>query len=547
MLDSSDAKLHDETPNERIEMSKRLNPSATEYRLPTGTRIRDLTNRLRAQSDVDLSNLETERRTYLDTFDWRLFGAGIRAEIAETDAGLHLVISELSSGELWRCIPVSAPPRFARELPEGPVRRRLGEIIEMRALMPLATISVRVRTASVQNRDAKTIARVQIERPMLEPATNGSRRRLGTTVRLSPVRGYDKAAERLSERLEKDLRLKRADEPLAGRALAAAGHEPGDYNSNLAVVLDPAMPADAAFRRLLARLLEVVLANEPGMRADLDSEYLHDFRVSVRRARSLVSQARGVIDESIREQLADELRWLGGITSEQRDLDVHLLEFHFGANSQMAELERYLQARQMRVHTRLVQDLDSARHAALLKLWGHIAAHEPAKAELESLLDARRAIHEVSRERIWKAYRSLSRHGRAVDDASPDEELHDLRKRGKKLRYLLESFRSIYDSDTIAGLISELKRLQNVLGEFQDTVVHAESLRAVAAEMMDDDAVSASTLMDMGSAADRLIERRGAARALFASRFAGFDAKKNRQHFRKLFAPAEVRPKNATS
>ena len=92
-------------------------------------------------------------------------------------------------------------------------------------------------------------------------------------------------------------------------------------------------------------------------------------------------------------------------------------------------------------------------------------------------------IEAVAAERIRKVYRRMVRDGRAIDDDSPDEALHELRKRGKELRYLLELFGGLFPSDVVKPMVSALKDLQDVLGRFQDRSVQVEMLRGTADEL----------------------------------------------------------------
>ena len=73
--------------------------------------------------------------------------------------------------------------------------------------------------------------------------------------------------------------------------------------------------------------------------------------------------------------------------------------------------------------------------------------------------------------------------GRAIDDDSPAEDLHELRKVGKELRYLLEFFTSLYPADVVKPFIKTLKGLQDQLGRFQDREVQATALRRLAPDV----------------------------------------------------------------
>ena len=81
--------------------------------------------------------------------------------------------------------------------------------------------------------------------------------------------------------------------------------------------------------------------------------------------------------------------------------------------------------------------------------------------------------------------------------------MHDLRKAAKDLRYLLEAFQPIADADRYKLVLKDLKRMQDVLGEFQDGEVQAASLRTYAQEMIDLGETRAQAILAMGELAGR--------------------------------------------
>jgi CHAD domain-containing protein len=149
--------------------------------------------------------------------------------------------------------------------------------------------------------------------------------------------------------------------------------------------------------------------------------------------------------------------------------------------------------------------------------------------------DATRPILELAGVRIRKVYRRMVKMGRAIDPSSPPEDYHELRKKGKELRYLLELFGApLYPSDVVKPMIKTLKSLQDVLGRHQDREVQISMLRSLTSE------VSAlpggdAALMAMGLLVERLGEDERAARAEFASRFAEFASKSQRKLVKKTF------------
>ena len=74
--------------------------------------------------------------------------------------------------------------------------------------------------------------------------------------------------------------------PPLDAVLATAGRAPGEYTGKIDVELDPTMPARMALAAVLLQLLDTLEANVPGTVRDIDTEFLHDLRVAVRRTRS---------------------------------------------------------------------------------------------------------------------------------------------------------------------------------------------------------------------------------------------------------------------
>jgi CHAD domain-containing protein len=111
--------------------------------------------------------------------------------------------------------------------------------------------------------------------------------------------------------------------------------------------------------------------------------------------------------------------------------------------------------------------------------------------------------------------------------------LHDLRKRAKELRYLLECFQTLYPETERGAFIRELKALQDNLGEFQDCQVQAATLRDMADDLIAKGA-PAATLMAMGGLAAEQEAREAEARAEFSRRFQRFASQENRKRMAAL-------------
>ncbi len=284
---------------------------------------------------------------------------------------------------------------------------------------------------------------------------------------------------------------------------------------------------------LLRSLLRIVEHNLPGAIAGVDTEFLHDLRVAVRRSRSAQRQLRGVFAPEPLARFRAEFRWLQQVTGPSRDLDVYVLELADSPPG-LDPLRELLLERRRRERRRMVRALRSDRMTTLLADWGAFL-EELVAAPTEYRPDAARPIRDVAAERIRAVYARMVKTGSAIDDSSSPAALHELRKTGKELRYLLEFFSSLFAVDVVRPLVRGLKSLQDTLGRFQDYEVQAELLHSFR------DAVAAredgpAALVAMGQLLGRLEREQSAARSESAARFADFAARPQRRRVMETFA-----------
>jgi CHAD domain-containing protein len=308
--------------------------------------------------------------------------------------------------------------------------------------------------------------------------------------------------------------------------LAAAGRQPCGYSSKIDVKLTGAMPARSAMQKVLLRLLGTLEANVPGTVRDIDTEFLHDLRVAVRRTRSGIKLCGDVLAAGTAEAFRGEFKWLGDVTTPIRDLDVYLLGYDGMAAgllsatpAELAPFHHYLCQRREIEQRALARALRSRRFLDMTRAWrGALAAPAPRRGMTAARLAA---------DRIRRADRQVLRRGTAITPDSPPESLHDLRKRCKELRYLLEFFAPLHDQVAYRKVLSDLKQLQDCLGEFQDSEVQRAEIHTLADAMLADSmlagrAAPAATLLAMGEIAAKLALSQAEARAEFSARFARF-------------------------
>ncbi len=473
-------------------------------------------------------------RNYYDTFDGLLHAAGL--SLVHEDGRLALIDREAGAVQASLATPPPRMPLFAEELEAGPLRDSLTELTEPRALLPLVQVQLRERRMSVLDGEQKTVVRLALEETSLA-GTAGQASPLRPRLRITPVRGYDSERHSVLLTLEQELGFKLADEPLVDEAVRVAGGVPGGFPSKVEVPLRAEERADIAAAAVLRALLDVIEANLHGTIEDLDSEFLHDLRVSVRRSRAVQRELKRVFPPAKLAHFRAEFRWLQQATGDARDLDVHVLEFDAmralvpePMRDDLDPLLEVLRARRVKAHQQLVRDLRSQHAKRLLSSW-RAFLDRLEEADQSERPDAARPIGEVAGERIRKVYRQMVRMGGAIDESSPAEEYHELRKKGKELRYLLELFGApLYPGEVVKPMIKTLKGLQDVLGRHQDREVQVASLRSLGPEVGD-----AGALMAMGALIGRLGDDERAARGEFAGRFAEFAAKKQRRLVKETF------------
>ena len=462
---------------------------------------------LSADFDVVTGTARVVRWARLDTFDRRLSDAGLALEQR----------SSAAADELLLVRPDSAPPLLTRaeglrwpalayDLPDGALRAVVAPVTGIRALSAVSEEKRRVRRVELHDQDDKTVARLELDEPVAATSTTRTR------IRVLPLRGYDDAARRTA-RLLTELGFRPAEDQ---------DGSPSDVRATVEV--DPAGPAPALLAFALRGYLAAMRENLSGLLDDVDTEFLHDFRVAVRRTRSTLKLGRPALPEVMRDRWEPAFKWLGDLTTPVRDLDVYLLDLPTMSQwliaAEPADLEPFavhLTRRRSAQRRTLVRGLRSARFTRLVADWEQALTDLAAEGQSSSVPTA----GALAAGSISRAFRRVARDGGAVSADSPPEDLHSLRKRCKELRYALEVFAPVVDKAARKRAVSDLKALQDVLGRFQDSAVQGSALREFAEEMVGD-GTSAGAVLAMGELVGRLDAEQARARQGFESAFAQF-------------------------
>ncbi|MEW9554179.1 CHAD domain-containing protein [Nonomuraea sp. NPDC050783] len=405
---------------------------------------------------------------YYDTPDLRLAARGVtlRRRRGGDDAGWHLKLPKAKGVRQEIALPLT---RSTRVVPP-----ELAELV--RAYTRGAGLDV---VAELDTRRSVTLLRDGDAR-LLEVADDrvkATDRREGGRV----VRWREVEAELIDESRQALLSK-------VGKRLRKAGARPSDAASKLARLLEPAPPprarcepgsAGEVVLAYVAGQADALLAHDPRVRRAED-DAVHQMRVACRRLRSALKAFRTVVTGT--ERIQEELRWLGEVLGEARDLEVIRARFGEELAGLPPELvvgpirDRLgadLLAREREAYERIKDALSGERYYALLDaLDALLAAPELGKAAGKPARERLVAVAAHNWNRVTKAY------GTAQAVADPERReaaLHDVRKAAKRARYTAEALEPTLGKD-MAKLAELAEGIQEVLGKHQDGVVAQETL-----------------------------------------------------------------------
>ncbi|MGI9185171.1 MAG: CHAD domain-containing protein [Solirubrobacteraceae bacterium] len=300
--------------------------------------------------------------------------------------------------------------------------------------------------------------------------------------------------------------------------------------------------ADAAAVAVLRSLLEVIEGNREGAMSGADPEYLHQLRIAVRRSRTVQRQFKHVFPPFDLPGFRREFKWLQRATGESRDLDVYLLGFDElralvpeDMQDDLGPLRQVIGHWSLAAQGVMARAVASRRTAELLGDW-EMLLESLVQRPTDERRDATLPIGELAGLRIRRVYKRMRKLGGRLDSDSPAVAFHELRKKGKELRYLLELFGlQLHDHEVVSDLVSALKELQDVLGRHQDREVQIAMLRSLADEVAGLPR-GPQAVLAMGVLIERLRADEREARREFAERFALLASSEHHDQVKATFA-----------
>lgn len=455
-------------------------PVYTYFNMNVRVKLRDLKASLPEPFSLNKAGSGVEYREYFDTFSKDLYKKSIVFYISKTETDKdgsseeqHLNVAGTDSEEVLACQgwpAYDAAPVYLSDITDADLKQHLEKPLDIRALQSFFTVSISIEYYDILNDNEKIINRMQLLKPRLHKGK--ATRILPHRISLEPVKGYQKEHERLVKW------LKNQGGSQAGSYLPDAVDKlrlRTTYTDKVSPELNPLMSTQKAFRIILSELLEIIRVNEQGIINDIDTEFLHDFRVSVRKIRTLAGEFPYVFDDHIYEEARNEFKYIGQQSNILRDRDVYLLEQNWYMRKVMPALRpglaaffRYIEHERKEAHSQFTDFLESSEYRSLIKKWQKFSA-APSKVSGKKL-------GEFASDLLYRRFRKIVKRGRTIDHDTPDEKLHRLRIQGKKFRYFLEFFKSLYPEKKLKNLIVQMKTFQDSLGVFNDRSVQIQNI-----------------------------------------------------------------------
>lgn len=213
-------------------------------------------------------------------------------------------------------------------------------------------------------------------------------------------------------------------------------------------------------------------------------------RVAVRRLRSAISSLKKILPEEDVQWVTEELRWLGGTLGPARNLDVFGAELLPAARAGLPDepgwddLAATLGRLRIAAYDQIREAILSPRYTtSMLRLlrWFEASGwrRDWAPDEPDPMTSP---ITGIAPDVLDRRRHNVKRRGKGFGSLAPRER-HKLRIAVKKLRYTVELFSSLFDTDGLERFVRRLKRLQSDLGYANDVRVAHEFVTELFAQI----------------------------------------------------------------
>lgn len=252
------------------------------------------------------------------------------------------------------------------------------------------------------------------------------------------------------------------------------------FKTNREKTVEPipeALSAATLFSMLVNPVMAEAIQRTRELRVSSDAEVFHQLRVAFRKLRAIYWAYGPLLDEQSTLHATAGFRHFAAVAGATRDWDIVGDLLKAARESGMANESLLVAVQEKRaqafLHSQSV--IESADVETFLR---DVLQHS--ETALQSG-DNQAPIQTFAENRVRKAQRALRKRSQyaARRKIADEEDLHDVRKAGKKLRYLLEFFqpfvRGAHDR-----AIKNLSSVQNKLGQFNDLAASETLIRSTS-------------------------------------------------------------------
>ena len=428
------------------------------------------------------------RSTYFDTPDFRLNRHGLTLRIREGGErpvqtlkskgpfgpGLTLRRQEWSRpvGRPFPSLPLASDPSVLDTVgPLGPEE-----------LAPVFCTDVMRRTATVGvAAPDRGTALVELALDSGEIGAGGKRHAV-SELELELIEGPPSALYELAIAVQGrgPFRIQTASKAKRGYVLAGAEKYTG--HKAPALELAPGIAVNDALTAIFRACADHCAANHDAVLDGNDPEGVHQFRVALRRLRSVLSAFRSVLSTEDRVWLEREARLLIGLLGPARDWDVFITETLAAVRTArpddrtLAGLAAAADAQRRRAYERTEALREPEFTNFLLHLGRWIETTGWREKADHAVLD--RPLAGLAGRLLDERHERVLKRGRGFESLS-DSRLHRLRIALKKLRYACEFFAGQFSESRRNPYIRAVRRLQRDLGRLNDAAVAERRISAL--------------------------------------------------------------------
>jgi CHAD domain-containing protein len=225
-------------------------------------------------------------------------------------------------------------------------------------------------------------------------------------------------------------------------------------------------PTSKALRIILLKFYMNILYYRDQLLKREREEDLHQFRVNLRRSRAFIKTFPHIFKDDVDTLLLKQLGKIATYTNHKRDLDVMNETLHTmlqNENKLFEEIQARSHQEQKKITKMLEDDTlkDFLNYYEKVLVYGDHLFISPNK-------DVK--IHKGAKEVIDILEKRIQKRIKALKKEFSVTKLHKIRIAFKKLRYLLEEFKHLFDDKSVTKHIEQVKDLQTILGDFNDAI-----------------------------------------------------------------------------